>query len=84
MSNIELDENDEVWNLKKKEYETDTEFNFRKQIYDNVYNDTKSKQKATLYSNIWVNMLSMECKYPDELMEKVEKYKPETNIYNVK
>ena len=29
-------------------------------------------------------MLSMECKYPDELMEKVEKYKPETNIYNVK
>lgn len=84
MSNIELDENDEVWNLKKKEYETDTEFNFRKQIYDNVFNDTKSKQKATLYSNIWVNMLSMECKYPDELMEKVEKYKPETNIYNVK
>ena len=70
--------------FKKKEYETDTEFNFRKQIYDNVYNDTKSKQKATLYSNIWVNMLSMECKYPDELMEKVEKYKPETNIYNVK
>lgn len=84
MSNIEFDENDEVWNLKKKEYETDTEFNFRKQIYDNVFNDTKSKQKATLYSNIWVNMLSMECKYPDELMEKVEKYKPETNIYNVK
>ena len=84
MSNIELDETDEVWNLKQKEYETDTEFNFRKQIYDNVFNDTKSKQKATLYSNIWVNMLSMECKYPDELMEKVEKYKPETNIYNVK
>lgn len=84
MENIELDENDEVWKLKKKEYETDTEFNFRKQIYDNVYNDTKSKQKATLYSNIWVNILSMECKYPDELMEQVEKYKPQTNIYNVK
>lgn len=84
MANLELDENDEVWNLKKKEYETDTEFNFRKRIYDNVFNDTNSKQKATLYSNIWVNMLSMECKYPDELMNQVEKYKPETNIYNVK
>lgn len=84
MANLELDENDEVWNLKKKEYETDTEFNFRKKIYDNVFNDTNSKQKATLYSNIWVNMLSMECKYPDELMNQVEKYKPETNIYNVK
>ena len=84
MSDLNLDENDEIWNLKKKEYETDTEFNFRKGIYDNVYKDTKSKQKATLFSNIWVNILSMECKYPEELMEQIEKYKPATNIYNVK
>ena len=84
MSDLNLDENDEVWNLKKKDYETDNEFNFRKEIYDNVYNDTKSKQKATLYSSIWVNILSMECKYPNELMEKIEKYKPKRNIYNLK
>ena len=84
MTDLDLDENDEVWNLKKKDYETDNEFNFRKEIYDNVYNDTKSKQKATLYSSIWVNILSMECKYPNELMEKIEKYKPKRNIYNVK
>ena len=84
MSDLNLDENDEIWNLKKKEYETDNEYNFRKGIYDNVYNDTKSKQKATLFSNIWVNILSMECKYPEELMEQIEKYKPASNIYDVK
>ena len=84
MSDIVIDENDEIWNLKKKEYETENEFNFRKEIYDKVYNDLKSKQKATLYSNVWVNILSMECKYPEELMEQIEKYKPQTNIYNVK
>ena len=84
MSDIVIDENDEIWNLKKKEYETENEFNFRKEIYDKVFNDLKSKQKATLYSNVWVNILSMECKYPEELMEQIEKYKPQTNIYNVK
>ena len=84
MSDIDFNENDEIWNLKKKEYETDAQFNFRKEIYDNVYRDIKSKQKATLYSNIWVNILSMECKYPNELMEKIEKYKHLKNIYNVK
>ena len=84
MSDIVIDENDEIWNLKKKEYETENEFNFRKEIYDKVFNDLKSKQKATLYSNLWVNILSMECKYPEELMEQIEKYKPQTNIYNVK
>ena len=84
MSDFVIDENDEIWNLKKKEYETENEFNFRKEIYDKVYNDLKSKQKATLYSNVWINILSMECKYPEELMEQIEKYKPTTNIYNVK
>lgn len=83
MSDFNIDENDKIWDLKQKEYETDNEFNFRKEIYDKVFNDLKSKQKATLYSNLWVNILSMECKYPEELMEKIEKYKPETNIYNV-
>ena len=83
MSDFNIDENDKIWDLKQKEYETDNEFNFRKEIYNKVFNDLKSKQKATLYSNLWVNILSMECKYPEELMEKIEKYKPETNIYNV-
>ena len=84
MSKVDLNENDEVWNIKKKEYETDAQFNFRKDIYDKVFEDTKSRQKATLYSNIWVNILSMECKYEDALMEKIQKYKPEKNIYNIK
>ena len=84
MSDNYLDENDEIWNLQRKEYETDTQFDFRKQIYTNVYNDTKSKQKATLYSNFWVNILSMNCQYPDEIMKQIEKYKPANDIYNIK
>ena len=84
MSDNYLDENDEIWNLQRKEYETDTQFDFRKQIYTNVYNDTKSKQKATLYSNFWVNILSMNCQYPDEIMKQIEKYKPTNDIYNIK
>ena len=84
MSDLNLDENDDIWNIKQKKYETENEYNFRKGIYEAVYNDIKSKQKATLYSNIWVNILSMECKYPEELMEHIKKYKPKTNIYDVK
>ena len=84
MSDLNLDENDDIWNLKQKEYETDNEFNFRKGIYDEVYNDIKSKQKATLYSNYWVNILSMNCQYPDEIMKQIEKYKPANDIYNIK
>ena len=84
MTESYIDENDEIWNLNKKEYETDTQFEFRKQIYNNVYNDTHSKQKATLYSNYWVNILSMNCQYSNDIMEKIEKYKPLNDIYNVK
>ena len=84
MSESYIGENDEIWNLKQKEYETDNQFEFRKQIYDNVYNDTNSKQKATLYSNYWVNILSMNCQYSNDIMEKIQKYKPSNDIYNVK
>ena len=84
MTESYIDENDEIWNITKKEYETDTQFEFRKQIYNNVYNDTYSKQKATLYSNYWVNILSMHCQYSSDIMEKIEKYKPLNDIYNVK
>ena len=84
MSDSYIDKNDDIWNLVKKDYETDTQYNFRKEIYDNVYNDTKDKQKASLYSNFWVNILSMNCQYPDEIMKQIEKYKPDKDIYNVK
>ena len=84
MSDSYIDSNDDIWNIKKKEFETDYQFEFRKNIYDNVYNDTHNKQKATLYSNIWVNILSMECQYPNEIMAQIEKYKPKNDIYKFK
>ena len=79
----EIDENNDIWDLKQKEFEADPQFNFRKEIYDNVFNDKNSKKKATLYSNIWVNVLSMECKYSAEIMKQIEKYKPNHNIYDL-
>ena len=45
MSDTCIDSNDDIWNIQKKEFETDTQFEFRKNIYDNVYNDTHNKQK---------------------------------------
>ena len=84
MSDSYIDENDKIWDIQQKEYETDTQFEFRKQIYDEVFNDTKSKQKANLYSNYWVNILSMKCQYPEEIMKQIEKYKPTNDIYDVK
>ena len=84
MSDSYIDENDKIWDIQQKKYETDTQFEFRKQIYNEVFNDTKSKQKATLYSNYWVNILSMKCQYPDEIMKQIEKYKPTNDIYDVK
>lgn len=76
-----MDENDEVFNLVKKDFETEEQFNFRKGIYEKVYSDTHSKQKAHIYSNIWVNILSLNCKYSKTIMNKIEKYKPTKNIY---
>ena len=76
-----MDENDEVYNLEKKDFETDEQFDFRKEIYENVLSDTNSKQKAHIYSNIWVNILSFNCKYSKTIMNKIEKYKPINNIY---
>ena len=84
MSDSNIDSNDDIWNIKQKEFETDYQFEFRKNIYDNVYNDTHNKQKATLFSNIWVNILSMECQYPNEIMAQIEKYKPKNDIYKFK
>ena len=84
MSDSNIDSNDDIWNIKQKEFETDYQFKFRKNIYDNVYNDTHNKQKATLFSNIWVNILSMECQYPNEIMAQIEKYKPKNDIYKFK
>ena len=48
-----------------------------------VFEDTNSEILALKYSNIWINILSLECTYQGDVMEEVEKYKPddEDNIY---
>ncbi len=65
--------------LKRNEHETTEQYNFRKQIYKAVYDDTRDTEKATIYSNIWINILSLGCEYPAEIMKKVEQYKPDEN-----
>jgi hypothetical protein len=63
--------------VKREISETTDQYNFRKKIYKAVYDDTGDVEKATIYSNIWVNILSLGCEYPTELMKKVEKYRPD-------
>jgi len=67
----------------KRNYETSKQFDFRKKLYDKIVNDIKDNEKALIYSNIWINILSMGCSYPDEVMKKIEKYRPidELNPY---
>lgn len=73
---------DDVYNMCKKDFETDIQYNFRKSIYEEIYKDTNDKKKSLIYSNIWVNILSMSCEYPKEIMKAIEKYRPKTNIYS--
>lgn len=73
-------------NLVRRSNETNKQFEFRKKIYMDVLNDSHDEEKALRYSNIWVNILSMNCSYPEEVMKLVEKYKPsdKDNIYLIK
>ena len=69
--------------MKKKSNETTKQFLFRGKIFMKVFEDTNNDIIALKYSNIWINILSLECSYQGDVMEEVEKYKPddEDNIY---
>lgn len=77
-----METEEELYECIRKDYETDFEFNFRKGIYDNVFNKTNSKKKALIYSNIWVNIMKYECEYPEETMKEIEEYKPNDTLYS--
>lgn len=69
--------------IQKKNYETTKQFEFRKGLYDKIFNDIKDEEKALIYSNIWINILSLGCSYPKDVMKLIEIYRPsdEDNIY---
>jgi hypothetical protein len=69
--------------IQKRNNETSKQFEFRKRIYDKIFNDIKDEEKALIYSNIWINILSLGCTYPKEVLRIIEKYRPseEDNIY---
>jgi hypothetical protein len=69
--------------LKKKNNETSEQFLSKGKIFLDVYEDTKDELTALKFSNIWVNILSLNCTYQKDVMELVEKYRPldEENIY---
>ena len=73
---------EDVYDIVQKEYETTAQFLFRKDIYDTIFKDTKDKKKALIYSNIWINILSMNCDYPKNILDAIEKYRPKNNIYS--
>lgn len=65
--------------IKKRVNETTKEFTFRKNLYDKILNEIKDEEKALIYSNIWVNIISLGCTYPKEVMDLVERFKPIDN-----
>jgi hypothetical protein len=69
--------------IQKRNNETTKQFEFRKRLYDKIFNDIKDEEKALIYSNIWINILSLGCSYPSEVIGLIEKYRPseEDNIY---
>lgn len=69
--------------LKRKRGETEKQFKFREDLYNQILKDTSKCDKAIIYSNTIVNILSLGCKYPEELMNQVSKYMPtdDKNIY---
>lgn len=75
--NINSNEEDDLFDIKKKNNETQKMFLFRKEIYDLILNDTKSKQSAMVFSNIVINKLSMQCNYSQEINELIKPYQSE-------
>jgi hypothetical protein len=67
----------------KRNNETEKQFTFRKNLFDKIYNDIKDEEKALIYSNIWVNIISLGCSYPKDVMDLIGKYRPadEDNIF---
>mmetsp|Transcript_75 Transcript_75/g.66 ORF Transcript_75/g.66 Transcript_75/m.66 type:complete len:98 (+) Transcript_75:10-303(+) len=76
-----------VFDLYKKNNETEKMYRFREKVYNRVVEDTNSKEKAKVISNIIVNKLSIGCEYPKEVIELAEKYleeiKDKDNIWKV-
>ena len=68
--------------ITQRNNETKDQFLFRKLIFDRVKEDTKDDNKALVYSNMWINILSLGCSYSDEIMERIKPYepKPEENV----
>ena len=43
-----MNEFEDVYDIVQKDFETNAQFLFRKDIYDTIYNDTKDKKKALI------------------------------------
>jgi len=69
--------------LKKKNNETSEQFLFRAKLFLKVFDDTNDVNTSLKFSNIWINILSLNCSYQKDVMELVEKFRPsdEENIY---
>jgi hypothetical protein len=69
--------------LKKRNNETSEQFLFRVKIFLRVYDDGNDENTALKYSNIWINMLALDCSYKRDVMDLVEKYRPseDENVY---
>lgn len=78
--NIEAEDNEDLsidescYEIQKSKCETTKMFEFRLNIYNNILKETGSKKKAKIFSNIIINKLSMNCDYPQEVLDQVKPY----------
>ena len=62
--------------IKKSQYETSQSYNKRQWFVKNylLYNNTVGEADAVLLSKIWINMISIGCRYPKEVEMKIKKF----------
>lgn len=76
---IQEDQNaeDAIYDIKQGEYEINSHFKLRKQVYENALAQGMTKQRALIVSNAFQNHYYMGWAYPKEVMESIDKCWPE-------
>lgn len=68
---------DSLYDIKQGDYEINSHFKLRKQVYEKALSLGMSKQRALIISNAFQNHYYMGWAYPSEVMDSIDKCWPE-------
>jgi hypothetical protein len=62
--------------LKKNQYETTSSYNKRQWFVKQylLYNPKVDEEEAARLSNIWINMITLGCRYPADVEQEIKKF----------